>query len=88
VKDGGILISIFQPPEQQKPAGFTGKDIKDFFYLMHPDGASLAKLSPWLTNGKVRPIVDSVYPLENYEEAFERLGSGHAKGKVIFDLKL
>lgn len=88
VKDGGVLMSIFQPPEQQKPAGLTGKDIKNFFFIMHPDGESLAKLSPWLAQGKVKPIVDSVYPLEKYEEAFTRLGGGHARGKIIFDLNL
>lgn len=86
VKDGGIVISIYQPPEEKKPAGFTGKDIRNFFFIMHPDGTSLAKISPWLEEGKVKPIVDSVYTLEKFEEAFERLGSGHAKGKVVFDL--
>jgi NADPH:quinone reductase-like Zn-dependent oxidoreductase len=88
LKDGGILISIFQPPEPQRPVGYTGQHVTALFYIMHPDGASLATLSPWLANGRVKPIVDSVYPLERYEEAFARLDSGHARGKVIFDLTL
>jgi NADPH:quinone reductase-like Zn-dependent oxidoreductase len=27
--------------------------------------------------------VDSVYTLQRFEEAFQRLESGHAKGKVV-----
>lgn len=79
-------MSIYQPPGQVKPAGFSGKTIRDFFFIMSPDGASLSKITPLLEAGKVKPIVDSVFPLEKFEEAFARVASGHAKGKVVFDL--
>jgi NADPH:quinone reductase-like Zn-dependent oxidoreductase len=86
VKDGGVLISIFQPPEQVRPAGWTGKDVRDLFFIMESDGASLAQISKWVEEGKCKPVLDSVFPLEKYEAAFKRLDSGHARGKVVIDL--
>jgi NADPH:quinone reductase-like Zn-dependent oxidoreductase len=88
VRDGGTLISIYQPPEQMKPADHAGKDINSFFFIMTPDGAQLKEITKLVEGGKCRPVVDSVWPLEQYEEAFRRLASGHAKGKIILDLTL
>ncbi|KAK2754219.1 hypothetical protein FQN54_007098 [Arachnomyces sp. PD_36] len=88
VLDGGILISICQPPEQMKPADCAGKDIKSFFFIMTPSGAELKEITKLVDEGKCRPTVDSVWPLEQYKEAFRRLESGHSRGKVILDLTL
>ena len=35
------------------------------------------------TPGKVKPIVDSVYPFEDALKAYERLMTGRATGKVV-----
>lgn len=86
VKDGGVLISINQPPEQVRPADWNGKDVRNFFFIMVPDGASLAQISKLVEDGKCKPVLDSVWPLEKFEEAFKRLDSGHARGKVVIDL--
>lgn len=37
--------------------------------------------------GACRGMVDSVWPLEKYEEAFKILDSGHAKGKIVLNLE-
>jgi len=84
VKDGGLIISIFQPP--LRPAGCVGKDIKNFFFVMTPDGENLGKISKLLTEGKVKTNLDSVYPLEKFGEAFARVAGGHAKGKVAIEI--
>ena len=86
VKDGGVLISINQPPEQARPADWNGKDVRNFFFIMAPDGASLKQISKLVEEGKCKPVLDSVWPLEKFEEAFKRLDSGHARGKVVIDL--
>jgi NADPH:quinone reductase-like Zn-dependent oxidoreductase len=88
IRDGGVLLSIFQPPEQMKPAGWTGKDVKPIFFIMTPSGNELQEITKLVDKGKCRPIVDSVWPLEQYEEAFRRLASGHSRGKIILDLTL
>ncbi|WP_165219915.1 NAD(P)H-quinone oxidoreductase [Aquisphaera insulae] len=38
---------------------------------------------PWLAEGKVRPIVDAVFPADRVKEAHERMASNGSFGKVI-----
>jgi NADPH:quinone reductase and related Zn-dependent oxidoreductases len=88
VKDGGVVLSIYQPPLQVRPDGFEGEDVKDLFFIMEPIRRQLEEISKLVEKGLCRGLVDSVWPLEQYEEVFKRLDGGHAKGKIIFDLSL
>lgn len=55
--------------------------------VMHRFGRRpLEELSALVDSGQVRPVVDSVYPLEEGAEAFRRYGSGLFKGKVVISL--
>jgi NADPH:quinone reductase-like Zn-dependent oxidoreductase len=83
VKDGGALVSIVEPTEPRRPDGLETKDVKNLFFIMEPNGEQLGKISKLLSEGKCRPVVDSVWDLEEYQKAFERLDSGHARGKVV-----
>jgi NADPH2:quinone reductase len=40
---------------------------------------------PGLASGRIRPLVDSVYPAERYAEAFDRLAGSGKLGKVLLD---
>lgn len=86
VKDGGVLISICQPPEQWKPSGWKGKDVQNLFFIMKPDGPSLTRISELIAEGKCRAVLDSTWPLDRYEEAYKRLDSGHSRGKVVLEI--
>ena len=59
------------------------KAVKNKFFIMEPNGQRLAKISELLNEGKCEAVVDSVWKLEDYEGAFERLNGGHANGKVV-----
>ncbi|KFY47664.1 hypothetical protein V495_01875 [Pseudogymnoascus sp. VKM F-4514 (FW-929)] len=85
VKDGATLISIFQPPEQKKPAGIEGK-INNFFFIMESKGDQLQKVTELIESGFGKPALDSSFPIDQYQEAFAKLKSGKAKGKVVLDL--
>ncbi|KAI9795940.1 MAG: putative secondary metabolism biosynthetic enzyme [Piccolia ochrophora] len=87
VKDGGVLLSIHQPPEGVRPKDESiAKNVRHGFFIMETNGSQLGRVSPFLNSGACRPIVDSIWPLERYEEAFEKVGSGHCRGKVVFDM--
>lgn len=88
VKDGGVVLSIYQPPSQVRPDGFAGEGVKDLFFVMQPVRRQLEEISKLVEKGLCRGLVDSVWPLEQYEEVFQRLDGGHAKGKIVFDLSL
>lgn len=38
---------------------------------------------PWIEAGKVKPVIDSTFPLEQAEQAHQRLQSGSHAGKVV-----
>ncbi|KAK2791073.1 hypothetical protein FQN52_005027 [Onygenales sp. PD_12] len=86
VKDGGRLLSICGPPEDQKPAGCEAKDVKNYFFIMEPRGADLDDVARLFDEGKVKAVVDSVWKLEEYQEAFGKLDAGHSRGKIIITL--
>ena len=39
----------------------------------------------WAAAGKLKPVVDSVYPLDQTAAAFEKLRSRHALGKILIE---
>jgi len=84
VKEGGTLLSIFQPPEEKKPVGAPA-NVRNFFFVMTTSGEQLRKISP-LVDGGMRPALDSVVPFDQYQRAFEKLASGRTKGKIVLDL--
>jgi NADPH:quinone reductase-like Zn-dependent oxidoreductase len=46
----------------------------------------LVLLRDLLEAGKVVPVIDRRYPLNDVAEALRYLGEGHAKGKVVITL--
>lgn len=88
LREGGIVMSIFQPPGDMRPQGCETKDVKEVFFIMEPVGEHLEAITRLVEEGKCRGFVDSVWPLELFQEAFKRVESGHARGKVIIDLGL
>ncbi|KAH0566259.1 hypothetical protein GP486_000334 [Trichoglossum hirsutum] len=87
VKDGATLLSISDVPEQRKPADSKAKDIRNYFFIMKPIGEQLEVVTGLLDKGVCKPVVDSVWDLEQYEEAFKKLDSGHARGKIILKIR-
>ena len=83
VKEGGAIITINTPPEYGKPAGLKKELSKGLFFIVKPLGSNLAEIGKLIEAGHVRPVVDSVWEFADYEKAFARLDSGHAKGKIV-----
>jgi NADPH:quinone reductase-like Zn-dependent oxidoreductase len=85
VKDGGTLISFFQPPEGARPEGLKTQDVKASFFIVKRLGEHAGSVGELIDGGGFVTIVDSVWPFEKYEEAVERMESGKARGKVVLE---
>lgn len=85
VKDGGTLISIFQAPEDVRPPEITA-EIKNFFFIMQSRGDQLKEITRLIENGMDKVALDSVWPFEQFQDAFSKVKSGKTKGKVVLDL--
>ncbi|PGH02053.1 hypothetical protein GX51_04865 [Blastomyces parvus] len=86
VKDGGTLISIVQPPEEKKPANCTAKDVENFFFIMEPNGGQLSKVTELVLQGKCHGVLDSIFRLEDFEQAFAKVDTRRARGKVVLSM--
>jgi NADPH:quinone reductase-like Zn-dependent oxidoreductase len=84
VTTGGRVVSV----TDRAPDGLAeqhGVTFEQFF--MHPDGDALRTIARLLDAGTVRPVVDSVFPLEEVAAAFRHAKEGHATGKVIIAVR-
>jgi NADPH2:quinone reductase len=45
--------------------------------------ANLTELVAWFREGRIRPRVDAIYPLEETVEAMQRLARREVKGKLV-----
>jgi NADPH:quinone reductase-like Zn-dependent oxidoreductase len=52
-------------------------------FLAHQNQDDLAFLSELLQAGKITPVIDRTYPLNEVPEAVRYLETGHARGKVV-----
>ena len=52
-------------------------------YLSVPKLKDLIVLKELLEAGKLAPVIDRTYPLAEATQAFEHLGGGHARGKIV-----
>ncbi|KFY29298.1 hypothetical protein V493_02423 [Pseudogymnoascus sp. VKM F-4281 (FW-2241)] len=87
VKSGGTIVSIYEPPEGKKPKDLEVKDVKNLYFIVEANGPQLKNITEIVEAGVCKPVIDSVWPVEKFEEAFARLDGGHARGKVVIDFE-
>ena len=78
VRPGGTLVTIAEPPTI-KPG-----DARSVFFVVEPDRARLAMLAERVRDGRLKPIVGSVRPLEDAPDAFAR--RPRTPGKTIIHI--
>jgi NADPH:quinone reductase-like Zn-dependent oxidoreductase len=57
------------------------------FLFMRAEGTQLTEITKLIEAGKIRPIVDKVFPFEQTNEALLYVESSRAKGKVVVKVK-
>lgn len=56
------------------------------FLVSHADGALMRALSEMVTAGRVSPVINSTFSLENVRDAHRRVETGHVHGKVVLTI--
>ncbi|CAI6338486.1 unnamed protein product [Periconia digitata] len=86
VREGGRVVSVAEPPNGKKPADGVRAEVEGVWFIVKPNGQQLVDITRWIEQGRCRAVVDSVFELEQFREAFARSEGGHAKGKVVFKM--
>ncbi|RYC97026.1 hypothetical protein BFJ63_vAg191 [Fusarium oxysporum f. sp. narcissi] len=82
VREGGTLVSVCAVPEQNRPEDVK-KEANTVFFVIDPVGKDLDHITKLLEAGDIKPHIDSVVDLDDFEEAWEKVESGRTKGKVV-----
>jgi NADPH:quinone reductase-like Zn-dependent oxidoreductase len=80
LRRGGALVSVAGEPSAKKAKDFG---VRAVFFIVEPNRTQLMEIAHLIDQGKVRPILDTVLPLEQARQAFERGLSDHARGKIV-----
>ncbi|TKH15970.1 NADP-dependent oxidoreductase [Bacillus wiedmannii] len=57
------------------------------FLFMKPSGDQLRIIANYIEAGKIKPVIDRVFPFEDAQKAMEYSEAGRAKGKIILKIK-
>jgi NADPH:quinone reductase-like Zn-dependent oxidoreductase len=64
-----------------------GKRVRESFWAK-PKEADLVSIGHWMQEGTVKTVIDSKFKFEEAVQAFERLKTGRAKGKIVVEVSL
>jgi NADPH:quinone reductase-like Zn-dependent oxidoreductase len=84
LKQGGALISLVQPPSEEKANRFG---VRGIMSSVQPDGAQLSKIAKLIDSAKLRPTIDRILPLSEARRAHELSQNGHVHGKIVLRVK-
>jgi NADPH:quinone reductase-like Zn-dependent oxidoreductase len=63
------------------------REVTYSFLFERPDGNQLAEIGELLKAGRIRPVIDKVFPFEQAKEALEYLAQGRSRGKVVVKVR-
>lgn len=82
VAEGGRLVTVHSPLNEDRQREFAGK-VDGKYFIVEPNGLQLNSDAQSVEDGRLRAVVDSVFPLEEGLKAFEKVAEGHVRGKVV-----
>ncbi|HXV01368.1 MAG TPA: NADP-dependent oxidoreductase [Caulobacteraceae bacterium] len=83
LRRGGCFISTVQEPDPDK---ILETGVMACRYTARADGDQLRRIAALIDEGKVRVIIDRVFPLEEAAAAERHLEKDHVTGKVVLDV--
>lgn len=57
------------------------------FLFMEPSGDQLRIIADFIETGKIKPVIDRVFPFEDAQKAMEYSEEGRAKGKIVLKIR-
>jgi NADPH:quinone reductase-like Zn-dependent oxidoreductase len=83
LRSGGILVDIAEEPDQAKGGR---DDVRSVFFVVKPDGPQLRELAGLIDTGRLRPVVSTVFELNDLAAAFGAQRGSRPPGKVIINV--
>ncbi len=84
---GGMIEALFWAASLKTRRLARQHGVQYAYHFMHPDGRELEVIGELIEGGKVRALVDKIYPLEQTREALAHVESGRTRGKVVLSVR-
>ena len=66
---------------------FLGGGQRSFQFLtVKVNGDHYGQIGQWMAEGKVKPVIEEVFSLEDVPKAFEKLKTGRVRGKLVIEV--
>ncbi|WP_043634098.1 NADP-dependent oxidoreductase [Desulfovibrio sp. TomC] len=62
------------------------KEVTYQFLFVRPEGDQLAEIGKLLAAERIQPVIDTVFPFEQANDALSYLAQGHSKGKIVIKI--
>ena len=83
LRNGGTLVAIADEPDTES----RGRgDVHSVYFVVKPDGGQLRELAKLVDDGRLRPVVSSVFDLGALPEAFRAPRGDRPPGKVVISV--
>ena len=86
LKPNGRYVTTAFSPSLALKAKMVRGDKKMIPFIANPEKADLIYLKNLLESGKLKPVIDRSYTLEQVSDAIRYLEEGHVKGKLIINV--
>jgi NADPH:quinone reductase-like Zn-dependent oxidoreductase len=83
LRKGGAMVSVVAPIPDGEAVKHNARGV---FFIVKPDREQLEELARLIDSGKMKVIVDHVFPLAQARQAFELSLKGHNRGKVVLQV--
>jgi NADPH:quinone reductase-like Zn-dependent oxidoreductase len=78
LKPHGRIVTVAASAENA-----TKERVKKAFFIVEPDGKRLAETGELVSAGRLKPVVDAVFPLDQAPEVFAERVVRHGRGKLV-----
>lgn len=84
----GFLKTLLFSAASHKLSALEKKhNVQYSFLFMKPSGEQLCIIANFIEAGKIKPVIDRVFPFEDAQKAMEYAETGRAKGKIIVKIR-
>lgn len=80
LKEGGILVSTLGEPDR---AEAERRKVRVAGYMARPNAAQLREIGDLIDQGKVKVMIQKIFPLEEAAHAQRSLEKDHIQGKIV-----
>jgi NADPH:quinone reductase-like Zn-dependent oxidoreductase len=83
LKRGGMLVSLTQPPSQEKAKDHDVTAKFNSKFPTYQDSETIARL---IAEGTIKAEIDTIYPLGQAKEALEKSEARHGRGRILLSI--